>query len=134
MIHEWVRTHNVWNLQTAPRPRAAPRGGHFHPTFLRSIFIPKQKRYKKRLGMPSGNHFYLLSTPISQSWRRPCPRPKRAVESFALRARFLQIGTKCYQWMVEIERKRVNGRLIRHTIRCTSVIEPQFFNYRVTVV
>ena len=28
----------------------------------------------KRLGMPSGNHFYLLSTPISQSWRHPCIR------------------------------------------------------------
>ena len=49
-------------------------GGHVHPTFFRSAFIPKQKRYKKTLGIPSGNQFYRLSTPLSQSWRRPCRR------------------------------------------------------------
>ena len=56
-------------------PEAAPWGvdwgGHVYPTFLRSAFVPKQKCCKT-LGIPSGNQFYLMSTPLFQGWRRPC--------------------------------------------------------------
>ena len=38
------------------------RGGHFHPTFLRSVFIP------------SGHKFYLPSTPLFKGRRRALAR------------------------------------------------------------